>query len=144
MHIRRSILRALRDQLKTLPLFAGVWVQRVPPSRNAWPCITVYAIEESVITQTQDNFPSVPRDQDRIVSVAVTGWMKGGKDDEKNDEDLDRAAETIEICLRNTVWADDMVLVATDPEVSEDDPEINRITLTYHIKYFTLEYSPSA
>lgn len=143
MHLRRNLLKALQNQLKTLSGFAGVWIQRTGPARNAYPSITLHAEEETVTTLTGDSYPQPPRDQNRIVSVAINVWIKGSQDGEKVEEDMDDAAERIEPIISNNFGASDVVLVATDFKVSEEEPEIHCLTLTYHITYYAIEFSPS-
>ena len=144
MHIRRAILEALRTQLKTLG-YAGVWIQRIAPTRNAWPCITLYAEEEGVqtITGEVDQYPIVPRSQTRIISVPINVWIKSTGDPEKVESDMDDASVAVEAVIVNTFGAADVLLVATDFKVVEDEPEINIVTLTYHISYYAEEQNPT-
>ena len=143
MHKRRHILKALQTQLKTLTGFAGVWIQRTGPARNAYPGITLHAEEETVTTQVPGGYSSAPREQDRIVSVAINVWIRGTVDAEKTEDDMDAAAERIEPIITNDFDAADLILVATDFKVSEEEPEIHYMTLTYHITYYAVERSPS-
>jgi hypothetical protein len=143
MHKRRTILKALQAQLKTLSGFSGVWIQRIGPSRNAYPGITLYAEEESVTTHVTGGYTADARDQDRILSVAINVWIKGTVDAEKTEETMDDAAERIEPIIVNDFDAIDLVLVATDFKVSEEEPEIHCLTLTYHVTYYAIERSPS-
>lgn len=139
MHLRRLILESIRTQLKTLPNYGGVWIQRVAPSRNSFPSITLYAENETVETLTVH--PS-PRWQDRTVTVSVNVWIKGTQDNEKLEVDFDKAALEIEQTITsvpNSVYFD---LVATEFNFLEDDAEINTVTLTYRITYNTQEFNP--
>lgn len=140
MHIRRSILEALRAQLQTLPGFAGVWIQRIGPIRNAYPCITLYAEAETVDYLT---LQLSPRPQERTLTVAVNIWIRGAIDDEKPEIDMDAFALTVEGILTRPALATEMQLAATDFKVSEDEPEIHVVTLTYHLSYLSTEFSPT-
>ena len=138
MHKRRSILEALQTQLKTVSGFAGVWIQRIGPVRNAFPCITIYADAESVETMT---IHSQPRPQDRTLTVSINAWIRGTIADEKAETDMDDAAVLIESVMTKPSGADDIQLIATDFKVSEDEPEIHVVTLTYHITYNCTEFA---
>jgi len=139
MHIRRALLQALQTQLKALTGFSGVWIQRIGPTRNAFPAITLYADQESVETLS---IHAQPRPQERVLTVSVNAWIRGTSDDEKAESDMDAAAVSIEAVLTRPLLADDMVLVATDFSVSEEEPEIHVCTLTYHVIYSTTEFGP--
>jgi len=140
MHIRRNILQALRTQLQALPGFGGVWIQRIGPGRNAYPCITLYAEAETVEHLT---FQPTPRPQERVVTVAVNIWIRGVEDDEKAEIDMDDFAVVVEGVLVRPALASGMSLIATDFKVSEEEPEIHALTLTYQISYFSTEFSPT-
>jgi hypothetical protein len=139
VHKRRSLLEALRTQLKTV--YSGVWIQRVAPVRNQYPCITLYA--ESETTET----PSInaqPRPQLRTVSVSVTAWIRGSPDDEKPEADLDANALQIEQVLTIPATAKNLVLTSTDFDIAEDDPELHAVRLTYQMTYTTQsEFNPT-
>lgn len=139
MHKRHALLEALQTQLKTLDGFAGVWIQRLGPSRLAFPCVTLFADAETVATLT---IHPQPRPQDRVLTVSVSAWIRGTVDDEKAEQDMDDAAVLIESVMTKPAAADDIVLVATDFNVDEIDPEIHSITLTYYIFYTSIEHSP--
>lgn len=141
MHIRRAILEALQTQLKTLTTFAGVWIQRTPPKRIAYPCATLFADAET--TETLLIHPQ-PRKQERVITVTVRAWVKGATDDEKVEVDMDAAAVLIESVMTTPANASDIVLAATDFDVVEEEPELNILTLTYHISYFAVEFTPTA
>jgi hypothetical protein len=140
MHIRRAILEALRTQLKTLPDFAGVWIQRIGPVRNAYPCITLHAESETVEHIT---LQLSPRPQERIITIAVNVWIRGTVDDEKAESDMDAAALLIESIVTTPPGSSGLMLVATDFKVSEEEPEIHVCTLTYHLSYFSTEFNPA-
>jgi len=139
MHIRRAILESIRTQLQTLPDFSGVWIQRVPPTRNAYPCITLYANNEN--SETMLIHPR-PRLQDRVVSVSVNAWIRITVDAEKAESDMDNAALLIEQAMNSDFGADDVRLVATDFQVDEEEPELHAATLTYEIDYTSTESNP--
>lgn len=138
MNKRRAILENLQAQLKTIPGFSGVWIQRIGPIRNAFPAITLYADEESVETLL---IHGSPRPQDRVITVSINAWVRGTVADERAEKDMDNAAELIENALRKPIIADDMTIVATDFTVSEDEPEVHVCSLSYHITYNQPEYS---
>ncbi|MGZ8927133.1 MAG: hypothetical protein ACXW03_01615 [Methylobacter sp.] len=138
MHKRRAILEALQTQLKTVSVFAGVWIQRIGPTRNNFPCITLYADAESSETMT---IHGQPRPQDRILTVSINAWIRGTADDEKAEKDMDDAAVLIESVMTKPAGADDILLVATDFKVSEEEPEIHVVTLTYQLSYHCTEFS---
>jgi hypothetical protein len=138
MHMRRAIMLDLQTQLKTLAGFSGVWIQRIGPIRNAFPAITLYADAESVETLL---IHGSPRPQDRVLTVSVNAWIRGTVADERAEEEMDKAAQLIESKLRKPTIADDMVLVATDFTVSEDEPEVHVCSLSYHLSYNQLEYT---
>ncbi len=139
MHIRRAITLELQEKLKNQPAFAGVWIQRIGPTRNSFPCITLYAEAETVTVVSIHN---PPRLQERTLTIAVNAWLRGTPDDEKVEADMDALAVLIESVITCPTLASDCLLVATDFKVAEDEPEIHVITLTYHISYFTPEFNP--
>jgi hypothetical protein len=140
MHIRRSILEALRSQLLTLPGYGGVWIQRIGPVRNVYPCVTLHAEIENI--KTESIHPQ-PRPQDRSVNVAVNVWVRGTTDDERAESDMDACALEIEQKLSKPVQADDMQLIATEFYVDEEEPEIHQLKLIYQIDYSATELSPA-
>ena len=138
-HIRRSILKEIREQIKASPVFAGVWIQRIPPVRIAFPSVTLYA-ETEVIDYLIIN--NIPRQQERKLTVAVAAWIKGTPDDEKAESDMDAAALIIEELVHRPELANECVLVGIDFQVAENDPEIHIVTLTYQVSYFCIEFEP--
>lgn len=141
MHIRRAIIEALRTQLLTLTGFGGVWIQRIGPVRNVFPCITLHAEAESVTTES---IHLQPRPQDRALTVAINVWVRGTQDDERAESDLDLHALEIEQKLSKPALADDIQLAATEFYVDEEEPEIHQLRLIYQISYSTREFTPSA
>lgn len=143
MHIRRNLLEQLRTQLQTIGT-GGVWIRRIGPPRNQYPCITLFSEQETVITETIH--PS-PRPQDRTLIVTVRAWVRGTVDDERAETDLDAIAEKIEAKLAKPAsqqpLCDDMVLIATDFAVDEEEPEIHTVSLTYQLSYQTDERIPA-
>jgi hypothetical protein len=139
MHIRRANLESLRNQLQTLPDFAGVWIQRIGPVRNSYPCITLYSESETVEYLT---FQPSPRPQERTQTVSVNIWVRGTTDDEKAEIDMDNFALAVEAILSQPDKSSAMQLVATDFKVAEDEPELHVVTLTYHLNYFSTEFNP--
>lgn len=140
LHKRRAILEAIQTRLKTLSGFSGVWIQRIGPSRLAFPCITIFADAESCETVT---IHVQPRSQERVLTVVVNAWIRGTADNEKAESDMDAAALAIESVMSLPVKAADILLVGTDFKVAEEEPEIHVCTLTYHIIYFSVEYNPT-
>lgn len=140
VHLRRAYLEALRAQLQTLTGFGGVYIKRVTAMRMAFPVITLYADAETVDTLT---IHPPPRPQERVLTVAVNVFIRGAIDDEKAEADADALALLIEQKLRKPAGADDLILVATDFVVAEDEPEVHVLTLTFKIEYQTVEFSPS-
>ena len=138
-HIRRAIIEDLQEKLKTLHGFTGIWNQRIPPSRNSFPCLTLFCESETAETVTIHH---QPRPQERILTVNINVWVLGSPDDEKPERDMDLAAIWIESILTTPELATDILLVATDFNISEDEPEIHCLTLTYHVSYFSTEFSP--
>jgi hypothetical protein len=139
MHIRRAILENVRAQLKVIPNYGGVWIQRFAPNRNAFPAITLFAENETVDTLTIHN---LPRAQERTLTLIVNCWIKGTPDGEKIESDFDNAALDIESTLILPTQAIDFYLLSTDFQFVEDDAEINAVTLTYKIVYETTEFNP--
>jgi len=136
MHLRRKILNDLATLLKGLTGFGAVRIQRVGPPKTIFPAITLYAEEESC--QTLTVHPQ-PRAQDRVLTVSINAWIRGTVDDEKAETDMDAAAVLIESVMSQPTNADDIVLVGTDFNIAEDEPEIHVITLTYHVSYHSTE-----
>lgn len=139
MHTRRAILEQLRSQLKNATGLNGCWIQRIGPRNAAFPHVTIYADSDSVETLT---IHAPNRPQDRVLSVAVAVWVRGTPDDEKAEADLDAATETVEQSLTTPTHADDMSLISTEFEVSEDEPEIHVARLSYRLTYTTVETQP--
>jgi hypothetical protein len=137
MHYRRTYLLDLRTQLLTITGFAGVWIQRISPSRTAFPSITLFADQETLVTET---IHSAPRPQDRRLMINVRAWVRGVPDTEKAENDMDAAALAIEQKLRKPSGTDDMILMATDFGIDETDPEVHAVTLTYQIQYQSTEF----
>ena len=139
MHKRRHYLEDLQAQLQTLPGFGGVWIQRNAPGKNMWPAITVFCE-----TETAQRIMIHPASiLDRIATVSIVVWVRGVQDDEKIETDFDTHAEAIESLLVTPTGALDFYLVATSFNFSEDDPEINALTLTYALQYESVERSPA-
>ena len=141
MHKRRAYLEDLRTKLKTLTGFGGVWIQRIGPSRTMFPSITLYADQETVETET---IHAPNRPQDRVLTISINAWIRGTADDEKAESDMDDAAVSIEGIITKPTGTDDIILVSTDFNISEEEPEIHVITLTYKLQYQSTELSPAA
>jgi hypothetical protein len=139
MHLRRYYLEQLQNQLNALTEFKGVWIQRIGPTRIAFPCITLYAEAETVDTLT---IHPQPRPQTRVLTVSINAWIRGSVDDEKAETDMDDAAVSIESVIEDPTGADDIILIATDFKIDEDEPEIHVCTLTYQLSYQSTEFSP--
>ena len=141
MHIRRAIMLAIQANLQTLPDFGGVWIQRVPPSRNVFPSITLHDNVESCETL---GVGLQPRAQQRVITVEIDAWIRGTVDVEKAEIDMDEAALAIESQMTEFSLIQNLQLISTDKKFDETEPEIHVITLTYHIDYCTTELSPSS
>jgi hypothetical protein len=141
MHKRRILLEALQAQLKALSAFAGVWIQRIPPSRQSFPCVTLFADSETVDTLT---IHPQPRPQERALTVTVNAWIRGTVAGEKAGVDMDEAAAQIEAVMLKPALASDILLIATDFIADETEPEIHAVTLTYRLFYTAIEFSPTA
>ncbi|MBE0435702.1 MAG: hypothetical protein IBX56_07860 [Methylomicrobium sp.] len=139
MHKRRAILEDIRGQLKAAAGLNGCWIQR--GQRNAkYPHCTIFAESESVDTLT---IHAPARPQDRQLTVAVVGWVRGLPDDERAEGDMDTVAEIIETVVSIPIDAEDSLLIGSDFEVSEDEPEIHLVKLTYQVSYMTNENDPT-
>ena len=141
-HIRRSYLDDLKTQIKPLVTsgkIGGVWIQRAKPSRTAYPLVTLYAENEPVETLV---IHAGDRPQDRNLTISIDIWIRGSPDDEKAERDMDKACELVEPILNTPAGADDMQLINTEFQVNEEDPELHTVTLTYQIKYNTVERNP--
>lgn len=136
MHKRREILEALRTQLLAVSELRGCYIQRIGPAKNEFPHATLFAESDRVETLT---IHAPYRPLDRRLTVQVVGWVRGTVDNEKAEADLDATAELIEKNLTVPANVDDMRLLSTDFAVSEDEPEIHQVTLTYQIDYETNE-----
>lgn len=138
MHKRRVILNDIRDQLDSLPYFGIARIQRIAPSRESFPSITLFAESESV-----DHISNaIPRSQLRVLTISVIAWLNNAQDDEKTELDMDQYALEIEGALTKPSHAEDIHLVSTDFLFAEDDTAINALTLTYKITYLTTELNP--
>lgn len=139
MHKRRAILEALKTKLQAVSGYSGVFIQRVPPAVQ-YPCITLASEAEAVDTLT---IHAPARPQDRTLTVSVKAWILGTPDDEKPESDMDAAALDIEGAMTKPTGASDITLVSTDFQISEDEPEIHAVVLTFSVSYQTTEFSPT-
>lgn len=140
MHDRQKILNELRTQLKNSTYFAGVWVQRVIPNKNVFPCVTLFADNETVDTLTIHNGN---RPQDRFVNVSIVGWVKGARlSDEQIEIELSIMSAEIEKQISPPTGAIDIKLDSTDYLVDDAEPELHSIKLNYLLNYGTSERTP--
>lgn len=140
MHIRRKFLEQIREQLKQgMPKVGGVWIQRIPQQRAAYPSITLYAETDEA---TLESIHQSPRPQGRLVSLVVTGWVRGSPDDERAEREMDVLAEQIEAVVKAPAEANDLHLVTTEFQVDEEDVEIHTVNLSYLLSYCIDEFSP--
>lgn len=139
MHKRTAFLNSLKNQLKTLSGFGGVWIQRNTPVRNSFPSITLFVESELSNRQTINPIMCLARQ----MTVKIVIWIRGTQDDEKLEFDFDNAAELIEKKLIAPSGCDDFFLIGTDFQFLEEEPEINAVTLTYMLEYSALEGNPS-
>ena len=148
-HLRQHYLEQIQSQLKTIDVIKGVWIQRTRRKQaRTYPNVTVFAIEETVLTPAANvNFDSLAaRSQTRTVPVAVRVWVNQNDDAEKLERDFNDVSLKIETTLKNTFGAVDLILQGTDfsaHEQDEEEPNINSLTLTYHLVYYSEEFNPS-
>ncbi len=140
MHIRRKLLDQIKAQLKAVTEFAGVWNQRSPPIRAAYPCITLYSVDEEI---DQALIHVLPRCLDRNLDVSITVWIKGTPDDEKAEIDMDTMAELVEQVVKCPDLADRCTLKRTDFILDEEEADVHAISLNYQLVYETQENDPS-
>lgn len=138
MHKRRAYLEALKAQLD-VPGFLGAWIQRAPPMRNVYPCVTLFSDSETILVESVHQ---APRPQVRTVNISVNAWLRGSTDHEKPEIDMDACALLIEQTLRKPTGANDLILIGTDYREDENDPEIFVVALTYQLVYRSIEFSP--
>ncbi len=141
MHKRRAYLEALKAQLVASGDFLGVWIQRTPPVRNVYPCVTLFSEGETVDMQS---IHPAPRPQVRTVNVSVNAWLRGGTDPEKPEASMDDYALSIEQTISKPAGCNDLRLISTDYREDETDPEIFVVALSYQLVYRSTESSPIA
>lgn len=141
-HKRRALLNDLRNQVLGINRFAGCWIQRKSPSRNAWPSVTIYFESEQAEITT---IHAAPRNQLRTLLVGISVWRLPSQDAEQVEIDLDADSLAIESALHSPSAADDCRLMSTDVLIAENDQgdiELYELKLTYQIIYRTNEFNP--
>lgn len=140
-HVRAALLAAAKAALDANTALPAVYAQRVPPTRQIWPAVCVYAEAEDV----EQLGMTYPRQQLRTLQMQVKGWLRPTQDDEANETALDQLAVEIEdtlkasslagdkdLALVSTTWADELV----------GELAMMSVTLTYQARYTTTEYLP--
>lgn len=114
---------------------------RVPLSLTAgtkFPGITFYADNETTETLT---IHRQPRPQSRQMTLVVTAWVGGTRNIEDYETELDLQSARIEGVMTNTIaGVDDLRLTVTDFNITEDEPPVHSVTLTYQVDYSTNEF----
>jgi hypothetical protein len=143
MHPRRQILKRIKARLTAEQAF--LWVRNTrltsPPAvGNNYPGITFYALSEQTTTET---IHGPERPQTRQLEVDVSVWLQpNSRDPEEGEAQADHYAELVEqIMVEDEFIAgvDDVRLVSTNYEFSEDEPSIHRVILGFQIDYNTME-----
>lgn len=141
MHPRRAIIEAIKASLKSISQMHFVQNTRVPLSTTAgtkFPGITFYADNEPIETLT---ILLQPRPQLRHLTLVVTVWVGGTRNLEDFETELDLQSSRIEAVMSNTIDnVDDLRLIATDFSITEDEPYVHSVTLTYQVDYSTTEF----
>lgn len=145
MHQRQAILEAIKANLSTIKSFQRVRITRQATSAaigNVFPAITLFPASETTDTLT---IHRQARPQERVLLVSVRGWVLGTVDVEKAESDMSIVSARIESAMTNQITGiNDVLLLATDFEVAEDEPQIHIVTLNYRVDYFINEMSQTA
>ncbi len=153
-HTRRQLLERVQAKLKTQPAFVAVYLQRGKrDTQKSYPYVTVCAADsESVITDgNEPKFWQANRDQTRTLPIKLSVWVAQNADAEKLEADLDKYALLIEQALNDNLGGypiQDVVLTGTTFPLEKDslydeEPQLNRIDVTYTIDYITTESNPT-
>lgn len=140
-HVRASLLATVKSTLAANAALARVYAQRVPPTRQVWPAVCVYAESESV----ENLGLAYPRQQLRELALAVKGYVRPGQDEEANETALDTLAVEIEDTLKASSLTGDKDLSMTGTDWGQEevgDGLLLTVTLTYRLRYTVTEYLP--
>ncbi len=151
-HARKQIRDAVRKVLKTNNKWKLVTGTRLPSSRNVWPYLMVFAINEDAEADTVNN----PVVYQRDVNISVAGMLRlpGTGDTIDIEDQMDEIADEIEKTLTQSALRTQLTTsvpiqyitlintnleVVTEEEVSPDHAEV---ILTWQIGYSTAEGAP--
>ena len=146
MHARRTLLGQIKTALDANSAIKGCWLQRSPPTRNLWPCVTIYVESETVDTQGLMQ----PRMQIRTMQVIVKGWVRPREDDEAMEADMDQLCVEIEETLKGSSLTSekDLTLESTSFQMTDIAPDAGSpvyllsAEMGYRLTYATAEYAP--
>jgi len=146
MHQRKLIRDAAVALLANAGTAAGARVTptRIDPhKKNELPALSVYTLSEQT---DPDDASTAPRELWRTLKLEIAGWVAHSTAAPADDA-LDALAEQIEAAmdadryLGNT--ASDSILVGTEISIlSDGDPLVGVITLTYEVEYRTSPAAP--
>lgn len=140
-HVRSTLLAAAKTALSANTAIARVYLQRVPPSRQLWPAVCVYADTETVESLGM----AYPRQQLREMVMVCKGYVRTTQDEEADEVALNTLAVEIEDTLKasSLTGEKNMALTATDWGIEDvGDLAMLTISLTYLVRYTTTEYLP--
>ena len=140
-HVRASLLASVKSTLAGNTAIAKVYGQRVPPTRQMWPAVCVYAEAEAI----ENLGLSYPRQQLREITLVCKGWVRPTQDEEAGEVALDALTVEIEDTLKasSLTGEKDLSLVAADWGQEEvGDLLLLTVSLTYRLRYTVTEYSP--
>jgi hypothetical protein len=146
MHQRKLIRDATVALLANAGTAAGA---RVTPTRvdahkkNELPALSVYTLSEQT---DADDGSTAPRELWRTLKLEIAGWVAHSAALPADDA-LDALAEQIEAVMEEGRYlggtASDSILVSTEVSIlSDGDPLLGVITLTYEVSYFTSPAAP--
>lgn len=140
-HVRSTLLGEVKSALAANAAIAKVYAQRVPPTRQLWPAVLVYAEAEAVEALGL----AYPRQYLREMTLVIKGYVRPGQDEEAGETALDVLAVEIEDTLKYTslTGEKDFTLVGTDWGQEEaGELLLLTVSLTYRLRYTSTEYSP--
>jgi hypothetical protein len=146
MHIRRTYLSAMTDQLKTIPNFANrVWNQRVLTKKH-YPCALIYGVSETVEAASL----SIPRTQERTLTFSVAIYIRAAHHTaELIEQESDTYTALVEATIQCPTGATDLQLIGTEfpviiyEEDNEDKIIAAEIVMAYNLSYDTTEFNPT-
>lgn len=140
-HVRAALLASVKSTLAGNSALAKVYNQRIPPTRQIWPAVCVYAEAETV----ENLGMSYPRQQLRDLSLVCKVYARPSQDEEANEVALDVLTVEIEDTLKasSLTGEKDLSLVATEWGQEEvGDMLLLTVALAYRLRYTVTEYSP--